>query len=171
MVKRSEVVWDPVNGSTAPKAIPNACIRYTVEVYNVGPGPAETLEIVDALPAEATLYLGDPRDGFLPAQCGGTTLPGGSPIDFDPGNNTTGTSPLTYSFNGLNDSSDDIDFYNAADLETVAAGDTLVAGFDPGVTKLVVTPGGIVRGTADNAGTPTGDAVHAFTFSYLIRLQ
>ncbi|HSG89625.1 MAG TPA: DUF11 domain-containing protein, partial [Pseudomonadales bacterium] len=169
VLKTSNVVHDPINEDAFPKRIPGSCIRYTVQVQNTGPGPAETIVIGDALPGGLELYLGDP--GELPAECGGSATPGGSPIAFDQGNNDNGDAPLTYSFLGLNSDSDGIAFYDSADQETVVAGDVLVAGFDPDIAKIVVMPTGTMRGTADDAGTATGDSVHVFTFTYLVRVQ
>lgn len=168
VLKTSTVVWDPINGFDHPKRIPSACIRYTVQVQNTGPGSAETMEIRDTLPAGLTLYLGDPF--ALPADCGGVATPSGSPIHFEPGPNTIGTDPLTYTFNGLDDGGDDLALY-ASGQETVAAGIILVAGFDPQVTALRVLPQGTMRGSADNGGPSTGSTTNPFTFSYLVKLQ
>lgn len=51
--KSSVVVSDPVNGTTNPKLIPGALVKYTITVTNTGPGPvdASTIVITDPLPA------------------------------------------------------------------------------------------------------------------------
>lgn len=54
VVKSSEVLSDPINGTMAAKAIPGAIVRYSIAVQNSGPSPVDndTLLLVDALPAQ-----------------------------------------------------------------------------------------------------------------------
>ncbi|NNF05589.1 MAG: DUF11 domain-containing protein [Candidatus Eisenbacteria bacterium] len=57
--KTSGVVSDPVNGVTNPKAIPGATIRFTIVVSNLGDTEsADTIEVVDAIPANTTFVPG-----------------------------------------------------------------------------------------------------------------
>jgi uncharacterized repeat protein (TIGR01451 family) len=59
MLKTSTVLSDPT-GSAQPKRIPGAVVRYDIQVTNSGPGvvDANTLVIVDPVPANCTLYVG-----------------------------------------------------------------------------------------------------------------
>jgi uncharacterized repeat protein (TIGR01451 family) len=65
-VKTSAVVSDPLNNTTNPKRIPQSIVRYDLTMTNTGPGvvDANTLVIVDPIPAEVSLYVstaaGDP---------------------------------------------------------------------------------------------------------------
>ena len=54
IVKTSAVVSDPVNGTTNPKLIPGAIVRYTITVTNAGDGPvdASTIILTDQLPLQ-----------------------------------------------------------------------------------------------------------------------
>ena len=66
VTKIAQTLSDPVNGTTSPKAIPGAIVRYTVSVTNLGPGAVDagSLQLTDPLPASAELYVstlaGDP---------------------------------------------------------------------------------------------------------------
>ena len=59
ILKTSTPVSDPT-GSAQPKRIPGAVVRYDISVTNSGPGvvDANTLVIIDPVPANTTLYLG-----------------------------------------------------------------------------------------------------------------
>ncbi len=63
MVKSSQVISDPYNGSLAggnfPKAIPNAVIQYTVMVQNSGNGTTDnaSLVVTDRVPANTVMYV------------------------------------------------------------------------------------------------------------------
>ncbi|UVO55709.1 hypothetical protein [Sphingomonas sp. SUN039] len=73
MTKAWIVVSDPVNGTTNPKAIPGALIRYSITVTNTGPGTVDggTIVIVDPLPTTVMAYVaGTPvtfTDGAVPS--------------------------------------------------------------------------------------------------------
>ena len=59
VVKSSLVVSDPVNGTTNPKAIPGAVIRYCIAVSNSDSGATATgVTISDALPGEVDFNTG-----------------------------------------------------------------------------------------------------------------
>ena len=81
VTKISQVLSDPVNGSTNPKSIPNSIQRYTVTVTNSGPGivDASSLVITDAVPGNTRLYV---------------ATGGGDPIEF-----IDGTTPSGLSYN------------------------------------------------------------------------
>ena len=54
LIKKSAVVWDPINGETDAKAIPGAVIRYTLEVRNLGRAEAQDIVVFDNIPANTT---------------------------------------------------------------------------------------------------------------------
>ncbi len=59
VTKSSIVVSDPVNGTTNPKAIPGAVIRYCIAVDNAGSGATATnIQVSDALPGEVDFNTG-----------------------------------------------------------------------------------------------------------------
>ena len=54
VAKSSSTVEDPINGTTNPKAIPGATVRYTVTVTNNGGADATSVVLVDQIPANST---------------------------------------------------------------------------------------------------------------------
>lgn len=48
-VKASSVVWDPINGTDQPKAIPGAVVAYTITLRNNGTGAAGVTTITDTI--------------------------------------------------------------------------------------------------------------------------
>ncbi|AJA06990.1 proprotein convertase, P [Sphingopyxis fribergensis] len=70
IAKTSSVVGDPTNGTTDPKAIPGATMRYCILVTNNGSGTATGINIGDALPATTTFISGSLRSGTT---CAGAT--------------------------------------------------------------------------------------------------
>mgnify|MGYP003633626892 CR=1 FL=1 len=57
VTKTSSVLWDPVNGSTNPKAIPGAIVEYCIAVANAaGSAPATGVAISDTIPANLAYY-------------------------------------------------------------------------------------------------------------------
>ena len=57
VTKTSNVLWDPINGSTNPKAIPGAVVEYCIAVANASGGAAATsVAISDTIPANLTYY-------------------------------------------------------------------------------------------------------------------
>jgi uncharacterized repeat protein (TIGR01451 family) len=61
--KTATIISDPVNFSTAPKAIPGAVVEYCLRVSNTGLSTASAVSITDAIPANTTyvassLYVG-----------------------------------------------------------------------------------------------------------------
>jgi len=59
ITKASEVLTDPVDGSTNPKRIPGSVVRYIVTVANTGTGSADasSIAISDPVPANTTLCV------------------------------------------------------------------------------------------------------------------
>lgn len=68
--KTSSVVSDPTNGTTNPKAIPGAVIRYCLRVTNSGSATATSVAINDAIPATMTYTPASLRSG---TSCAGAT--------------------------------------------------------------------------------------------------
>ncbi|MFO1427223.1 MAG: DUF11 domain-containing protein [Steroidobacteraceae bacterium] len=79
VLKTSEVLSDPRNGTTNPKRIPGAIVRYRVEVANLGSGSADasSIAIVDPVPAGTAMYV---------------SSAGGPPVDFVDGTPASGLS-------------------------------------------------------------------------------
>ncbi|GAO80388.1 MULTISPECIES: proprotein convertase P-domain-containing protein [unclassified Sphingopyxis] len=70
IAKTSSVVSDPTNGTTDPKAIPGATMRYCILVTNNGSGTATGINVGDPLPATTTFIPGSLRSG---TSCAGAT--------------------------------------------------------------------------------------------------
>ena len=70
IAKTSSVVSDPFNGTTNPKAIPGALMRYCLLVSNAGPATATLVSVNDSLPANLTFVSGSIRSG---TSCAGAT--------------------------------------------------------------------------------------------------
>ena len=68
--KTSSIVSDPVNGTTNPKAIPGAVMRYCLLVTNMGSATATGIAIADAVPATMTYTPASLRSG---TSCAGAT--------------------------------------------------------------------------------------------------
>tara|TARA_R110000824_G_scaffold22173_1_gene81554 strand:- start:6746 stop:7855 length:1110 start_codon:yes stop_codon:yes gene_type:complete len=57
VTKTSKVLWDPINGTTRPKAIPGAIVEYCIAVANASGGAAATgVAISDTIPANLVYY-------------------------------------------------------------------------------------------------------------------
>jgi len=61
--KSSEVISDPINGTTSPFAIPGAVLQYCIVVENLGSATATDLKVVDVLPIEVTYLANEVRTG------------------------------------------------------------------------------------------------------------
>lgn len=133
----SAVTSDSVNSSNF-KAIPGARIRINVVVINSGTGSADNnaTSVVIPVPANSRLYLGD---------VGGT---GSGPVQF-----TQGTTPsgLSYSFGGLANTTDSLDFSNDAGTTWTYTPVTSPNLTDPAITAFRIKPSGTFgTGTAPN---------------------
>lgn len=60
--KTSNVISDPLNGTTNPKLIPGAVVEYVITVTNVGAGTvdANSIVLLDVMPAEMAFAVGTP---------------------------------------------------------------------------------------------------------------
>lgn len=70
IAKTSSIVSDPVNGTSNPKAIPGATMRYCLLVTNNGSATATGINVADPLPAATTFVAGSLRSG---TSCAGAT--------------------------------------------------------------------------------------------------
>ena len=129
IAKDAVPVSDPVNGTTNPKLIPGAIVRYTFTVTNTGPTGVDpdAVWLIDTLPAQLSV---------------GTAA---SPV-FTQGAVSSG---LTFS------AASDIRFSNAVTAPTSFAACTYapVAAYDPAVRFVCLNPKGAMAGST---GTPPG---------------
>lgn len=72
--KEAEVVDDPINGISNPKAIPGATIKYTITVTNSGNQDATSVVVTDAIP-DNTTFVGSSvmTTGTVEYSCDGTS--------------------------------------------------------------------------------------------------
>jgi len=129
LVKASQAMSDPLNGTVNPKLIPGARVGYTVTVANPNPfaATADSILIVDPTPARLSLYV---------SNISGSS---GGPLRFQNGATASG---LTYTFTSLASQTDDVDFSsdNGATWTYVPAPNS--AGADPLVTRIRIRPKG-----------------------------
>lgn len=52
VAKSSTVLWDPINGTNNPKAIPGAVVEYCIKVTNTGPADATGVAVSDPMPKD-----------------------------------------------------------------------------------------------------------------------
>jgi parallel beta-helix repeat protein len=129
IVKSSQVVSDPINATTNPKAIPGAVILYSLLITNTdgSRGDNNSLIFTDPIPANSELYVGD---------LGGASS---GPVSFTDG---ATTSALTYTFTSLASTTDDVSFSNDGGTTWTYTPTPDVDGFDATVTHLRVNPKG-----------------------------
>ena len=144
VLKAVTTLDDPVNGPINPKAIPGANVLYTIRTTNQGAGATDpdSVSVSDTLPPDLELYVAD---------LGG---PGSGPVAFADGAPPSG---LSYSFGGLGDAADDLEF----DDGTLAWSYTPVPdvdGYDPSVTAVRINPTGALA--AAGAGNPSFDLLY-----------
>ena len=127
LVKTSNVISDPVNGTTNPKAIPGAIVQYSILVTNTGPTAVDSNSVllIDSLPTQMAV-----------GTAATPTFTQGTP-----------TSGLTFT------ASTDIKYSNAASAPTTYAGCTYTptSAYDPAVKFVCINPKG---GMAGSGGTP-----------------
>jgi parallel beta-helix repeat protein len=139
-LKSVSVLSDPLNDTTNPKSIPGALEVYTLRVTNQGSGSVDTntVAIVDAVPANTALFVQD---------LGGA---GSGPIAFT---NGTPSSALTYTFSGLGNGGDDVEFSNNGGASWAYTPVADANGCDPAVTHIRVRPKGTMA-AASGTGNP-----------------
>ncbi len=134
----SEVVDDPVNGLVNPKAIPGANVIYTVTAANqdVTPIDKDTVSLVTPVPSGTILFV--------------DKLARSGPVAFIDG---TPSSGLVFRQKKLGHKTSDLEFSGngGTTFDYIPTPDAL--GYDPNVTHIRVTPGGIFRALSV-AGAP-----------------
>jgi hypothetical protein len=148
LAKIAQTNSDPLGGAN-PKSIPGAIVQFSIEVHNQGPGSADadSIVVVDNLPPQARLMFDT-----------GTM----NPIVFVDGAPASG---LNYSFGGLSDGSDDIEFSNDGGSTTTVPQVDGVSGVDttvPRINHLRINPKGTLLESA------TGPS---FTLQLLMRID
>lgn len=129
VLKALTTLEDPINGTTGPKAIPGATVRYLIITTNTGSGRADTdsVFVTDSVPANTALRVLD---------YDGTTA---GPVQFVDGATASG---LSYSFVALDDTGDDVAFSDDGgvtfDYEPAADAN----GADTAVTNIRINPKG-----------------------------
>lgn len=150
VIKNSQVVSDPINGTANPKRIPGATIQYTVGITNTGNGAtdADTLVVTDPAAGSAATLLNN--SAFFVGDIGAA---GSGPVLFVDGQPSGTASGMSYIFAGLaatedNPPNDDVDFSNddGATWNYVPTPDA--DGFDPLVTNIRVNPKGALPGAS-----------------------
>ena len=139
-LKSVSVLSDPLNNTSNPKSIPGAMQVYTLRITNQGAGSvdANSVAIVDAVPANTALYVQD------------LGAAGSGPVAFT---NGTPTSTLTYAFSGLGNGGDDLEFSNNGGASWAYTPVANANGCDPTVTHIRVRPKGTMA-AASGAGNP-----------------
>lgn len=142
-------VYDPINNTTNPKAIPGSWVDYTITTSNTAIGDVDndTIIVTDPLPANVALYVGD---------LGGA---GSGPVEFTDGAGAA-ASGLTYTYVNLADAGDDVAFSTDGITYTYTPIPD-ADGFDFAVRYIRINPKGVFQGAA---GTPT-------TFDLRIRVR
>lgn len=128
---------DPQGGGFA---LPGATVEYLISVQNAGNAPPnyDSVSITEALPSSLSFIVTD------------FAGPGSGPLQYQDGTPSAG---LVYSFGGLGDSNDSVEFStDGINFEYVPSdsGD----GTDPAVTHIRVTPAGFMA--ANTGSGPTG---------------
>jgi hypothetical protein len=128
-VKYSTLISDPINGTTNPKMIPGAVVRYFISITNTGTlaVDASTIVITDALPTTVTYDASSPVQfsNGTPASGLNAFAPATMVTFSGPG---SATGPYTYS--------------------------PVTTGYDANVKGIRITPTGIMAG-ATTAGQPS----------------
>jgi uncharacterized repeat protein (TIGR01451 family) len=128
-------VFDPINNTNSPKAIPGSWVEYTITATNTAAGAADsdTVAVTDPLPAGVILFVGD------------LVAPGTGPVEFVDGAGAA-SSGLTYTFGGLADLGDDVEFStDGLNWNYVPSPDA--DGFDAAVRHIRVRPSGVFQGS------------------------
>ena len=135
VTKTVQIVSDPVNNGTNPKSIPGSVQLYNLRVTNQASGPVDNnaVAIVDPVPANTRLFVGD------------LGAPASGPVAFI---NGTPGSGLTWTFTALNSLTDDVDFSNDGGTTWTYVPVPDANGYDATVTTLRLRPKGTMPGNA-----------------------
>lgn len=143
VVKTVSAEEDPINGDTGALAIPEGRLRYHLSIENTGvvSVDADTLVIVDALPAGVSLRVVDLTD----------YAPGTGPVFFGDGPIASG---LSFTAGALNDATDDIAYSDDGGATFAYAPTPDGRGVDPAITHVRLTPRGAFAGDT-GGGAPS----------------
>ncbi|MEZ5458276.1 MAG: CCXG family PEP-CTERM protein [Steroidobacteraceae bacterium] len=128
--KTSAVQSDPFNGTTNPKAIPGARVRYTIRVGNGDAAQiidSNSIVVVDPVPAGTSLFVGDING------------PGSGPVRFI---DSVPASGVGYVFSGLGSTTDSLAFSNDGGATFGYTPTPDGNGVDDSVTHLRITATG-----------------------------
>ena len=133
VTKTVAMLEDPINLGNDPKAIPGAEIGYTINVRNDGGGAvdSDTVVITDAIPAGLCFIVLDVGN------------PGSGPVEFQDGSPGSG---LGYSFGGLGDAGDDLEFSDDGGLTFDYEPSDPGSGCDTDITDVRIQPSGAFAG-------------------------
>jgi hypothetical protein len=137
--KQVQLISDPLNGSTLPRSIPGSLQLYAVTLTNQGPGPVDgdSVAIIDKVPADTRLFVGD------------LGAPGSGPVSFVDGAPASG---LTWTFTALDNAADDLDFSNDGGVTWTYVPVPDADGYDAAVTDIRMRPKGTMPG--QGVGSP-----------------
>lgn len=147
--KTADIISDPLNNTSVPKAIPGSIVEYSVQLTNSGEGvtDVDTLIITDNLPGNVNLVLGSPLN----------------PVIFTDGAITSG---MSFTFDSLASTTDDISFSNDGGSSFITPS-VDAQGIDstvPKINYIEIKPRGIF-----NADTGSGSP--SFMLQYHVEIQ
>ena len=133
------VISDPFNNNVNPKAIPGAVVQYRINASNQGNGAGSNVVVSDPIPNNTAMFVGDVAG-----------LNSG-PIIFS---NGTPSSGLTYNYNAVAPTTDDLEFSNDNGANWNYQPTADAEGFDAAVTNFRINFGSTfdfqTGGTAPN---------------------
>jgi uncharacterized repeat protein (TIGR01451 family) len=135
-----QVVSDPINGVSNPKAIPEAVVQYRLNAGNHGDGPATDVVLSDAVPTNTTLFVGDINGA------------NSGPVRFQDGSPSSG---LVYNYNPLAPTLDSLEFSNDGGNNWAYQPTPDADGFDNAVTHYRINF--LNEFSHSNTGTPQFD--------------
>lgn len=149
--KTVTVYSDPYNGTTNPKAIPGAIMLYSIQVTNtaVGSPDPNSIAILDKIPANTILYVGD------------FGVAGSGPISFIDG---TPSSGLTYTYTNLASTTDNLYFSNDNGTTYTYIPTPDANGYDANVTNIKIVPQGLMN---PSSGSPSP----SFTIQFKVKIN
>ena len=151
LAKNSQVLRDPVNATTNPKAIPGALQSYDLKLENEGGIPLDnnTVRLGDNVPAGTSLFV--QSSAAYPE----------APFVFTDGAVASG---LSFTYSGPSSTTDDVEFSsnNGADYSYIPTPDA--DGFDSAVTNVRFNPKGVFNAAS-------GGNVPSFTLRFSVRVN
>jgi hypothetical protein len=135
VLKSSTLVSDPLNGTSNPKTIPGASVRYSFTATNSTAGTPDSNSTVftDAVPAGMKLFVGD------------VGAAGSGPVSFT---NGTPSSGLSYAFTSLASTTDGLSFSNNGGTSYTYTPVPDASGHDANITHVRVALTGTFAGAS-----------------------